>query len=152
MLVASLALAIGLAIFDITIRELDLSSTATQSQYAIYSADTGAECALYWDAKAPMQNGVPSVFGTSTASSWPASGISCAGVDIAAAPWTVDKTASAATTTFTVQFSPQSYCATVTVAKYGTAAQPRTTVTSHGYNTCISGAAVRLERALQVNY
>ena len=51
MLVGALALSIGLAIYDLTVRELDLSATATQSQYAIYAADSGAECALYWDNK-----------------------------------------------------------------------------------------------------
>ena len=42
LLVASLALSIGAAIFDITLREIDLSSAATQSQYAVYVADTGS--------------------------------------------------------------------------------------------------------------
>lgn len=50
-LVASLALAIGLAIYDITVRQLSLSTTVTQSQYAIFAADSGIECALYWDSK-----------------------------------------------------------------------------------------------------
>jgi hypothetical protein len=72
MLVSTLALSVGLAIFDLTIRELDLSATATQSQFAIYAADTGADCALYWDFKYTDEDG--SAFGTSTESSWPASG------------------------------------------------------------------------------
>ena len=46
LLVSSLALAIGVSIYDITVRELNLSEAATQSQYAVYAADTGAECAL----------------------------------------------------------------------------------------------------------
>ncbi|HVY72678.1 MAG TPA: hypothetical protein VG984_01315 [Candidatus Paceibacterota bacterium] len=50
-LVASLALAIGLAIYDITVRQLSLSTTVVQSHYAIFAADSGVECALYWDAK-----------------------------------------------------------------------------------------------------
>ena len=53
MLAGGLALSIGIAIYDLTIRELDLSATATQSQYAIYAADTGVECALYWDIQNP---------------------------------------------------------------------------------------------------
>lgn len=48
-LVGSLALAIGLSIYELLVRELELSQVATQSQFAIYAADTGAECALYWD-------------------------------------------------------------------------------------------------------
>ncbi len=145
MLVSSLALAIGLAIYDITVRELDLSSTATQSQYAIYAADTGAECALYWDSK--------NIFATSSQSSVPASGVLCNSVDIASAPWTIDATPTAATTTFMVTFSPQPYCTSVTVAKSGTPS--KTTITSRGYNaSCgvsLSGTP-KLERVFKVSY
>jgi hypothetical protein len=81
MLVGSLALSVGLAIYDLTVREIDLSAAASQSQYAIYAADTGVECALYWDAK---YNGVGSAFGSSTppASTWGVSPINCNGQDI----------------------------------------------------------------------
>jgi hypothetical protein len=69
-LVSSLALAVGLAMYDLLVRELSLSQMATQSQYAIDAADTGAECALYWDAHATTTLGVGdadnSAFATST--------------------------------------------------------------------------------------
>jgi hypothetical protein len=81
-LVASLALAIGLSIYDLLSRELLLSQTARESQYAIFAADTGAECALYWDSKAPVLNGSPSVFGTSSASTWGTAAATCNTVDI----------------------------------------------------------------------
>ena len=154
-LVASLALAIGLSIYDLTVRELDLSMTAVQSQYAIYAADTGAECALYWDYK---YQGSKSAFATSTASAPPTSGIVCNQQDIAAIPWTIVKTASAATTTFTIQVSAQSQsitttCATVSVGKYTDPSGVLSTlIVSHGYNTCIPGARNQLERVLQINY
>ncbi|HXK40184.1 MAG TPA: LamG domain-containing protein [Candidatus Paceibacterota bacterium] len=48
-LTASLLLAIGIAIFNITYKELILSSGARESSNAFYAADTGLECALYWD-------------------------------------------------------------------------------------------------------
>lgn len=155
MLVGGLALAIGIAIYDLTVREVDLSSTATQSQYAIYAADTGAECALYWDLKCTLgectTNGAAdSAFATSTTSITPPTGVVCNGIDVAAAPWTKATTASAATTTFTLTFSPQPYCASVTVAKWGTPTQ--TAVTASGYNTCAAGSLLRLERKLQVTY
>lgn len=158
MLVGSLALSVGVAIYDLTVRELDLSATATQSQYAIYAADTGAECALYWDFKCtlgPCTSGGAgkSAFATSSQSATPLSGVLCSGQDIAAA-WVAagypQTNASAATTTFTLTFSPQPYCATVTVTKWGTPL--RTTVTSKGYNTCEAGPTTRLERVLQVTY
>ena len=99
-LVASLSLAIGLAIYELLVRELDLSQTARESQYAIYAADTGAECALYWDNKAPLLNGATSVFATSSDagnSNPPANGVLCNGQDIAAA-------AVAASTTIKARF------------------------------------------------
>ncbi len=158
MLVGGLALSIGIAIYDLTVRELDLSGTATQSQYAIYAADTGAECALYWDLKCTLadctsRGAANSAFATSSQSVIPPSGVTCNGVDIRAAPWTVDSILTAATTTFTVTFLPQAYCASVTVAK--TNIPTKTVITSKGYNTACPptvAGSTRLERVLQVSY
>ena len=144
MLVGALALSIGLAIYDLTVRELDLSATATQSQYAIYAADSGAECALYWDNK---YGGQGSAFGTSSGGVW-GSGVVCNGQTVSSS-WTIESNASAATTTFSLTLAPQSSCVTVTLAKSGN--PPQTTVTSYGRNTCATGTA-RIERALQVHY
>lgn len=153
MLVGALALSVGAAIYDLTVRELDLSQTATQSQYAIYAADTGAECALYWDLKCTLGSCFAgSAFATSSQTTVPGSGVVCNGVDIAS-NWQVAPTASAATTTFTVTFLPQPYCVSVTVAKSGSPSI--TTIVAHGYNTSCppaTPATVRLERALQVDY
>ena len=167
MLISSLALAVGLAIFDLTIRELDLSATAAQSQYAIYAADTGADCALYWDYKCPISGGPTyctrsggSAFATSSASGQPPSGsnLLCNGLDISTT-WITNNpppTSSSATTTFTIQIAApplQTYCATVTVGKYTNGSGVLfTSVTSHGYNTCATGEVTRVERAFQVNY
>lgn len=130
MLVGSLALAVGLAIYDLTVREIDLSAAASQSQFAIYAADTGVECALYWDSK---YGGNGTAFGTSTGSTWGTTDVLCNGQDIAAngtppapiaAPptgwsaWTIASEAEAATTTFTLTMLPaQPYCAVVDVGK-----------------------------------
>jgi hypothetical protein len=48
-LVSSLFFVIGAAIFKIAFIELVLSAAGKESQFAFYSADSGAECALYWD-------------------------------------------------------------------------------------------------------
>jgi len=52
-LVGSLLLTIGVAIFNITIKEVILSSQARESQFSFYSADTGLECAFFWDKQHP---------------------------------------------------------------------------------------------------
>jgi hypothetical protein len=165
-LVASLALAIGLAIYDITVRQLNLSTTTVQSQYAIFAADSGAECALYWDSK---YNSSGSAFATSSTSVVPSSGITCGSYDIAAVgtppvpfvpaptnwgPWSTQTSSNTATTTFTLSFPPYSYCAIVQVAKVTNQSSGiiNTTIYSHGYNTCATNAQNQLERELKVSY
>ena len=165
-LVATLALAVGLAIYSLTARELDLSSVATQSLYAVYAADTGIECAQYWDLKYNCHDDgtgtqvCQSAFATSSASSVPnaGSGVKCDSQDIIAtrvyppSPPSGNPAPTAATTTFSVSFTGVPYCATVSVAKYfdSTGVQ-RTTISSYGYNTCAS-SQTRVERLLQANY
>jgi len=177
MLVGSLALAVGVAIYDLTVREIDLSAAASQSQYAIYAADTGVECALYWDAKAAPLGGNPSIFATSS-NSTPFNGTAnCSGQNIRAAgtppapfaepataaggwsAWVVSAPvgANAATTTFTLlaysTTTPiQAYCAKVDVGKATVGNVLYTNVVSRGYNNCYTSGAVRLERTLRVNY
>ena len=56
MLVSGLFLVIGMAIFKIAYIELILSSTGKASQKAFAAADSGLECALYWDRKYPKNS------------------------------------------------------------------------------------------------
>src|SRR3989338_4365174 len=48
-LIASILLALGFAIYNIVSKEILLSSAGRESQFAFYAADSGIECALYWD-------------------------------------------------------------------------------------------------------
>ncbi len=50
-IVSSMLLAIGLSLGNIILKQLIFSSTGKESQIAFYAADSGAECALYWDRK-----------------------------------------------------------------------------------------------------
>jgi hypothetical protein len=165
-LVASLALAIGLAIYDLAVRQLALSSVVAQSQDAFGAADTGAECALYWDS---TYNGSGSAFATSSSSNPPTSGVICNNIDIAAfntpptpfqaysSGWTQTSPATspnAATTTFTITF-PQSNnrCALVQVSKFiDSSGVAHTNVYSQGFSTCATGATNTVERELKVSY
>lgn len=169
-LVGSLSLAIGLAIYDLTIREINLSATVTQSEYAIYASDTGAECALYWDAHCVGAScSAGSAFATSTTfqGAAPNSTLYCNNIDITnpAAPttgagWAVSNlTSNTGTTNFTISIpnassSPtQTYCAQVSVAKVGN--PPVTTVISNGYNTCSTNTTtggLQIQRTLQITY
>jgi hypothetical protein len=55
---SNLLLAIGLSIFNIALKELSISSAARQSIYAYYAADSGRECAMYWDKKGGQIKGL----------------------------------------------------------------------------------------------
>jgi len=141
-LIASLLLAIGAGIFSIVFKELILTSSARESQFAFYAADTGIECALYWDLRGR-------VFATSTASAPTPSGTKCNTNDITTSPsWNVVVGPSSGVTTFSVVFSPEPYCATVTVIKNS----GDTTIESRGYNTCDTTNLRRVERGLKVEY
>jgi hypothetical protein len=138
-LTGSLLLAIGVAVFNITLKELILSSSARDSQFAIYAADTGIECALYWD---------------SAANSF-ATGTGQRSVDCAEQTATFDISATLpATSTFTLLFQEEANtgqpCAIVDVGKYEN--PTRTILVSRGYNTCVEGSPRRVERALKVTY
>ncbi len=158
-LVASLLLAVGLVIFDITYKEVLFSTVARDSDFAIYAADSGLECALYWDARyaGSANYGSGSVFATSTNSSPPQSGVVCNSQDIAAAgvaahTWPQTATPTSAITAFSISFSPQPYCVSVVVSKTSSGGVISTSITATGFNTCVAGAPNRIERTLQANY
>lgn len=137
-LLSGVILAIGLSTFNIIIKEVILSSSGRESQFAFYSADTGAECALYWDAK-------QGIFPTSSQSTLYTGSALCGGVSII--PFSSSAgNSNAATTTFNV--TSGDYCAKVTVAKFGL----NTKIESEGYNTCSTADPRRVERAIRVTY
>lgn len=150
-LVSALLLSISLAVFNIGNKELLLSSTERDSQFAFYIADTGIECALYWDFGVPGNSPFPLNENQSLPGS--GSGYNCAGIDISN-NWTVTAaTPNAATTTFeiAIDVNGETRCVDVIVGKQDT---PRKTVLeARGYNTSCSSASLRrVERALRVNF
>ena len=155
-LVASVLLSIGMSIFNLTVKELLLSSSGRESQFSFYAADTGAECALYWDFKGLY------IFATSTDNRVPSpASADCIGQNININPTvTVDPVspnASSASTKFELiipNIQGENSCATVTVSKsFDSLTQIMSTVVdSRGYNTCITTDPNRTERALRVSY
>lgn len=137
-LITGTLLLISVAIINLSVKEAFLSGTARESQYAFYAADTGVECALYWDASSP--NGY-SAFGTSTNST-----IYC----LSSYP-TITRNVSNnnGTSTFTLQFQSEAYCADVLVAK---TSDGKTKIESLGYNTCSTSNPRRVQRAIRVTY
>ena len=133
-LVASIILAIALGVASVSYRELLLSSTAKDAEFSFFSADTGAECALYWDIQ-------QSAFGTTLVTP------SCNG-------GSVDMTSLSSPYTFRFATGAAG-CAAVTVDK----SDPTTTkIESLGYNVSCNDLITAptnpriVERAIRITY
>ncbi len=128
-LVSSLVLSIGLATFNISFKQGRLVAGALNSQDAFYAADTGLECALYWDIQQNILNGVAEnpVISCGT-------GEDVVMVESPSDVWTFSLTSGT--------------CATVEIDKSGSG----TIVNSRGYNSCDITNARRVERGIRATY
>ena len=127
-------------------RELTLSSASADSHVAFYNADTGSECALYWDVK----NGTKSAFDPGTPGT-----ISCNNQTVSTNSQTVNTSPTQPsrigggganlTSIFELDFTQG--CAIVSVTKN---VNGTTFIQSKGYNTCTG--ANRLERGIEIQY
>jgi hypothetical protein len=140
-LIASILLSIGLAIFNITLKEFTLSSLGRESQFAFYAADTGIECALYWDTK-------NNAFDPAVPAPPP--------IDCNNAPRTIDTAGSGGSIfirRFEIDFGTDGpHCAKIVVTKDTSSGFTKTTVESRGYNTCVLTNPRRVERAIRATY
>lgn len=140
-MISSIAIAIGLGIALIVLGELNLSGTAKESYQAFYAADTGTECALYWDLKEPT------LFDPVTCSG--GCNIECGGVSNAV---TFDGSENFG---FQINNDVLNLCSRINVRKW-TAVGPEinTTVTSFGENKQCSAPSSEktVQRGLEVSY
>ena len=139
-LISGILLALGFAIYNIVSKEIVLSSSGRESQFALYAADSGVECALYWDYK-------EDAFSTSTPQQ-----PECAEGAVDDYDITYDAVDDTYTTTFSFSLGEalSSPCTSVTVVR---GQNPKTTtLVSSGYNTCITSNPRRIERAIRVQY
>ena len=141
-LIASIVLALGTSIFQLAHKELTLSSIGRDSQFAFYAADTGAECALYWDSRYQR-------FPTTTPT---AVGITC---DNQNKTTTVTEVGNDVISSF--QFAPNDYCVNVSVTKSfnvvtGVVA---TTITAYGFSArceAVTDSLRVLQRSVEFRY
>lgn len=150
-LVASLLTSLGLAMFSIAKKEIILSSLGRDSQLAFYAADTGAECALFWNFR-------HNAFATTSVFASPDITPTCAGDLLqdfptpyeAGIPDGVSGLGGGAQSTF--WFEPEGRCVYVTVTKR--TSHPHTVVEALGYNTSCSepNHPRRLERAVRSTF
>jgi len=145
-LLATVAVTLGVSLIDIAYKQLILSSTAKQSQFGFYAADSALECALYWDQKY-------NAFRYETPMPIPSSELRCSQNPLLS--YTSEVRGSGASqhrwTQFNVRCTSSGTAtnAQVTVYKYQTGS---TTIYANGYSTCLSGDQRRVERGLKVFY
>lgn len=137
--ISATLLLVSTGIISVAVKEAFLTTANRHSQEAFYAADTGIECALYWDLKNPGL----SAFATSTT----------AIINCNAQNFTVG--GSSGQSNFTITFLPQKYCTEVRVTRRR--AQPSlgiksTTIEALGYNDCDSTNPRRVQRAIGVSY
>ncbi len=155
-LVASILLAVGASIFNITVKNLLFSSSGRESLRAFSAADTGLECAEYWDhnggglfkskdtnGESPFQNTAQCVGKVIT--------------NVNDAEWDLDIVGDVYTTFFKINTETDQQngiCFEVTVTKKPKINEPEkitTVIDSRGYNTCTPSDR-RLERAVRLTY
>ena len=140
-ILSSVMLALALARLDVTYKQVLLASTAKQSQYAFYAADSGLECILFYDQRydafGTNPNGITSV--------------TCNGR-------TINFTSSGSApkyTTFVIPCAapalPSTEYARVQIYKGETSGEPNR-LYSTGYSSCDSADARRIERGVRVLY
>lgn len=143
-LVASLVLSLGISVFTVAQKQLILSSTGRNSQYAFYAADSAAECALYWDMRHQhFTTGAPTA-------------LACAGnsaIAVSVTGYVPETPTEPATGVYRFRYEPNGYCADLEITKGLT--HPRTLIRADGYNvTCaqiVSSSRV-LQRSVELTY
>lgn len=138
-ILAAVALAIGLALLDIAYKQVILASSARQSQSAFYAADSMMECVLYYD---QQQN----TFGYNASSG----SVTCNGNNPVTVTFTNPASPAERTRTFTLQCAGNTgVLGTATIYKQTTG---ETAIYVEGYNTCDPTNTRRVERGLKATY
>src|SRR3989339_39611 len=152
----SMLLVVSFVVVNIALKQLVLANAARESQYAFYAADSGTECAVYWDLKGGTTGDI-SAFSTTTPGV-----ITCNGqapIGGGNLPWTnyiparqslIGGGGDTENSIFQLNFTKG--CAFVEVRKIYGGGELVTTVDSRGYNTCDINASRRYERGVTLSY
>ena len=136
-LISSVLLALGYEIYNLAVKEVNLSSSGRESQFAFFAADSGVECALWADSKLDA-------FATTS---------SLTELDCGTATSTLARETSGTDyiTTFDVVTGTGSktQCTSIVVTRK---VPKKTIIEAFGHNTCVLTNPLRLERAIRVTY
>ncbi len=149
-LISIIVLAVGASIVNIALKQIVLSGVGRESQYAFYAANTGIECAIYWDLNHDVFAEVDGNLGLKKDTA------KCAGVMLLGDGKLESEGSDGekAISTFKLSMLPaEDRCVDVTVEKLiENNAIASTTVISRGYNTCDEKSPRRTERGLRITY
>lgn len=141
MVVTGTLLLIATGMVSLAVKQSFISVSGRESQLAFYAADSGLECAIYWDIRNPSG---ASAFNIDTGTE-----IECnRDANNPGNRWTVG---GSSVSKFTIYFAPEPSCAEVIVTKSVNGEVTSTTIESRGYNTCGSFAR-KVERAVRATY
>lgn len=145
----SLLMIVSFVVANVSLKQMILANSYEESQYAFYNAESGLECAQYWD----FEMG-GSQFDTATTTGR----ITCGGQIVTTGSQTISPPGSGTsliggggvgnpTSIFSISFDKG--CAIVRVTKE---LSGDTTIDSRGYNDCTTGYRRRVERGVELSY
>jgi len=162
-LIVSLVLSVGIAIANITLAQLTLSTAGRESQIALYNADTALECALYYQYKKFSQEDGSPFFPEPDEVEEDALPMKCATLDnekISSDNARVSTVGTTTTTVYTFNLSPvacepkdpafQIEVNKTSILKDGIPVGNIVNIRTRGYNTCNPNNPRRVERGLYV--
>lgn len=144
-LAGTMLLSVGTFIANVAVKQIIIASAVRDSTTSFYAADTGLECALYWD---QVQN----IFSTAAPASFD---ITCGGGNQTVTATYEPGPPPRYVRTFSMNLDGSTRCAVVTVYKYPLYAgvNPYTLIDSRGYNTgCGISSPRKTERGLRIRY
>ena len=164
---AGILLIIAMSIGGIALKEQVLASANKESQVAFYAADTGLECAMYWDQiMGKFAPTVDDASGKIKTQNTVVSGVNCNGFSVSPSSIGPDVSGTVSSQ-YSYKFEVNKIdvgdggvlktCAVVEVDKDTNAPDPAggvrtsTDIYSHGYNTC-DPSLLRLERGVEAHY
>ena len=149
--VTSILIMVSFVVASVALKQIIISYSNSESQHAFYNADSGIECAIYWDLKNSYDSFSTTTPHTISCNNQTISAASPAVPTIPAVPTLVGGGGNAnPVSIFKVDF-PKG-CAIIRVIKEMPANTVITTVESRGYNTCDTTALRRFERGITITY
>ena len=149
-IITSMLMMVSFVVVNIALKQLILTNAAKESQYSFYNADSGTECAVYWDIHRDNENDAFESMFASSPESPTAKEITCSNQKVIPS---VRIDSGNYINNFTiVNHAPDGSlrgCFIVEVTKY---ANGVTEIDSRGYNTCDLSNPRRYERGVTLRY